>query len=89
MNEIYIFIERFIRIAADNKLIIALFKNPQYYVRTKYINVAYYFQRYKMQKGIIKFIKIFSQNMAADELIKLFPKIKFERFLYFIDMGEY
>jgi hypothetical protein len=89
MNEIHIFIEKFIRIAADNKLAIVLFKNSQYHARIKYINVAYHFQRYKVQKEIVKFIKTFSQDMAADGLTKPFPKIKFERFLHLINMGEY
>jgi hypothetical protein len=88
MNKIYIFIKKFIRIAANNESVIALFKNSQYYARIKYINIAYHFQRYKMQKGIVKFIKIFLQDMIADGFIKSFPKIKFERFLHLIDMGE-
>jgi hypothetical protein len=88
MNEIHIPIERSIRIAADNELVIVLFKNSQYYVRIKHINVAYHFQRYKVQKGVVKFIKISSQDMAADGFTKLLPKIKFERLLHFIDMGE-
>jgi hypothetical protein len=89
MNEIHISIKKFIRIAADNESIIALFKNSQYHIRTKYINIAYHFQRYKMQKEIVKFIKIPLQDMAADELTKPFPKIKFERFLHLINMGKY
>jgi hypothetical protein len=89
MNKIHIPIERFIRIAANNKSVIVLFKNPQYHIRIKHINIAYHFQRYKVQKEIIKFIKIPSQNMAADGLTKPFPKIKFERFLHLINIGEY
>jgi hypothetical protein len=88
MNKIHIPIKRFIRIAADNESVIVLFKNPQYHARTKYINVAYHFQRYKVQKEIVKFIKISLQDMVADGFIKSLLKIKFERFLHLIDMGE-
>jgi hypothetical protein len=89
INEIHIPIEKSIRIEADNESAIALFKNSQYHARIKHINIAYHFQRYKVQKEVVKFIKIPSQDMVADGLTKLFPKIKFERFLHLIDMGEY
>jgi hypothetical protein len=89
MNEIHISIERFIRIAADNESFIVLFKNSQYHARIKHINVVYHFQRYKMQKGVVKFIKISSQDITADGLIKSLPKIKFERFLHLIDIEKY
>jgi hypothetical protein len=88
MNEINIPIEKSIHITTDNESAIALSKNPEFHARTKHINVAYHFQRYKMQKGIVKFVKIPSEDMAAGGLTKPLPKIKFERFLQFINMVD-
>jgi hypothetical protein len=64
-------IERPIMLNVDNTSAIALAKNPEFHTRTKYIDVAYHFQRYYVKNGLIQLRYIPTSDMVADGLMSL------------------
>jgi hypothetical protein len=66
-------------ILADNQGTIKLSKNPQYYNRTKHIDVRYHFIRKSCQDGLIELAYIPTTEMVADILTKALPRGKHEK----------
>jgi hypothetical protein len=68
-------------INADNKSAIAIALNPEYYARTKHIDIQYYYVREKTSDGTISFNYVPTVEIAADGLIKTLERVKFERWV--------
>src|SRR5208283_716130 len=60
----------FIPILIDNLSIKDLSKNPTYYNRLKYIDIAYHYTRKYIQSGLTKVVYIPNKLNVADILIK-------------------
>jgi hypothetical protein len=65
-------------IYADNSACKAIAENPVHHQRTKHIDIQYHFIREKIEKGLVKVVKIESQNMLADMLTKNLGRVIFE-----------
>jgi hypothetical protein len=68
-------------INADNKSAIAIALNPEYYARTKHIDIQYYYVREKTSDGTISFNYVPTVEIAADGLTKTLERVKFERWV--------
>jgi hypothetical protein len=87
MNQMHLPIERPIMLNADNTSAIALAKNPEFHTRTKYINVAYHFQRYYVKNGLIQLRYIPTSDMVADGLTKPLSRQKFAEFVTLLGLS--
>jgi hypothetical protein len=58
----------------DNQGAIALAKNPQFYARTKHIDIQHYFVREKVNKGLVQLKYIDTNEQVADGLTKALDK---------------
>lgn len=75
-----------IPIHLDSQSAIALAKNPEFYARTKHIDIQYHYVRELVIKGLINTPYISTNNMKADGLTKPLARIKFIDFLHMINM---
>jgi hypothetical protein len=64
----------------DNAGAICLTESQDTHQRTKHIDVKYHHIRSEVAKGVCKFVKIHTDEQAADGLTKPLGPIKFERF---------
>ena len=68
-------------IRTDSQSAIALAHNPEYYIRTKYINIQYHFIREVLEKYLADISYILTNAQIADGLTKALNPIKFEKFI--------
>ena len=73
-------------IYADNQGAIALTKNPEHHARSKHIDVRYHFIGEHIEAERIQLNYISTHNMAADSLMKLLPRQKFQEFVVMLGM---
>ena len=66
----------------DSQLAIALAYNLEYYARTKYIDIQYYFIREALGNKIAEISYIDTSSQIADGLTKPLDTTKFEKFIY-------
>jgi hypothetical protein len=74
---------------ADNKSAITITSNPEYYARTKYIDIQYHYVREKTSDGTIEFNYIPIIKMAADKLTKALERVKFKRWVVLLGLQGY
>lgn len=55
-----------------------LASNPEYYKRTKHIDIKHHYIREKIQKGLVILKYIHTSNQEADMLTKLLPSTIFK-----------
>lgn len=67
-------------IYGDNQRVIALAKNPQFHVRTKHIDIQYYFVREKVAEGRIQLKYVRTTQQVANGLTKPLCRDKFQIF---------
>ena len=60
---------------------IALAHNPEYYARTKYINIQYHFIREALEKRLADINYILTSAQIADGLTKPLDPTKFQKFI--------
>ena len=65
---------------SDNKSTIKLTKDHQYHVRSKHIDICFYFICYIVKDGSIRLIYCPTDNMVADTLTKALPSAKVKHF---------
>ena len=70
----------------DNKLAIDLFKNLEYYTRTKYIDIQYHFIRDCINQDLFKLVYINIKQQLADALTKPLNNNAFKQFIDFINI---
>ena len=87
VNETLI-INTLISINVDNQNAIALSKDLKFHVRTKHIDIQWYFVREQVESKTIDFIYCFIDQIIVDDLTKSLDKIKFDRFLKMINMTK-
>ena len=73
---------------SDNQGAIALAKNPQFYSRTKDVDIHVKFLREKVADETIDLQYTPTEQMVADRLIKALDKSKFEAFRAVIDLED-
>ncbi len=73
-------------IKGDNLSSINLAYNPEYYQRTKYTALRYYYVRQELEKGSIKIEYLPTNKMLADGLTKLLTITKFKEFIKLINL---
>ena len=66
---------------ADDQGAIALPKNPEYYTRTKHIDIQWHWVRDEMEAGRIKLNYIPTADMVVDGLTKPLAHEKYEEFV--------
>ena len=66
-----------VKIYEDNQGSITLAKNPQFYKRTKHIDIRYHFVREKIEDGEVILEYISTTNMLADLMTKPIPATQF------------
>ena len=64
----------------NNQNVIVFIKNAQFYARIKYINIAHYFIREKVNNDIINIQYVFINKQIIDDLIKVLYLDKFITF---------
>ena len=69
------------KLYADNQAAQAAARNPEFHARLKHVDIAYHFQREKLEEGLIAIEHTPTEKMAADGLIKPLGKLKFKRFV--------
>ena len=62
----------------DNKPSFNLIQNPEYYARSKHINVQHHFVHDELEKGIVRFEYCPIEDILADDMIKLLARLAFE-----------
>lgn len=62
----------------DNNSAIKLSKNPEFYVRSKYITIRHYFIREQITAGKITLQRIDTKNNLADILTKSLSRLRFQ-----------
>ena len=65
-------------IFGDNKSLIALVQNPEFYQCIKYINIQYYFIRDEVTNKYIEFTFVNTSDIVADAFTKPLSLIKFD-----------
>ena len=70
----------------NNQRVIALIKNSEYYVHTKYIDIHHHFVQDTESLEFICLNYISMKCMTADELTKSLLSIKFTQFLNLISL---
>ncbi|KAJ9542648.1 hypothetical protein OSB04_029154 [Centaurea solstitialis] len=68
------------QIYCDNKVMIAMSKNPTFHSRTKHIDIRYHFLRDLIAKGIIELKHCGTRQQVADVLTKSLPNVKHDSF---------
>ena len=70
MKNLHQLVEHAVQLHCDNQSAIHLTENPVFHIRTKYVEVHYYFVREKVQRGEIKmkYVKI------EDQITDIFTK---------------
>jgi hypothetical protein len=67
-------------IYGDSQSAIALTKNPEFYARTKHVDIQHHFVREKQQSGEVDPRYIPTEQQVVDGLTKALPRNKFEAF---------
>ena len=67
-----------VKIYEDNQGSIALVKNPEFYKRTKHIDIRYHFVREKVEDGQVLLQYCATKDMKADMMAKPIPAVQFE-----------
>ena len=75
-------------IYGDNQGAIALAKNPQFYGRTKHIDIAHHFVREKVADGSVDLRYVPTEKQIADGLTKALPRDRFEAFRKLLGLEE-
>ena len=70
-----------VRIYSDNQGLLCLAKNPEFYQRTKYIDVKHHFLREHVNKGNIDLWYVTTKEMGADGLTKPLSAEKYAKFV--------
>lgn len=58
----------------------ALAKNPEFYIRTKHIDIRYHFVRQKVEEGLIEFEWTGTATNIADGMTKPLGRAVFDKF---------
>jgi hypothetical protein len=75
-----------VRILGDNRGALALAKNPEYYSRTKHIDIRYHFVRQKVEEGLVELGWTDTVSNIADGMTKPLGASAFARFRRAIGM---
>ncbi|CAH1109761.1 unnamed protein product [Psylliodes chrysocephalus] len=75
-----------IKLFIDNQSAIRLIRNPEFYKRTKHVDIRYHFIRQKYEDGQINPDYVHTNNQIADILTKPLAKEKFRRFLIMMNL---
>ncbi|KAH9650187.1 hypothetical protein KPL70_026271 [Citrus sinensis] len=70
--------QKTVEVHCDSSSAIYLSKNPTHYERTKHIDVKLHFIRNEVSKGVIKMVKVHTDDNPADILTKVVPTAKFK-----------
>ncbi len=65
-----------------------MLQNPEFYIRTRYIDTAYHYQREKVENGVVKIVYISTKDMVADGLIKPLTGAKFQQFVKLLQLNK-
>lgn len=65
----------------DNQSVIHMSKNQTHHERTKHIDAKLYFVRFEVSKGVVRLLKISTEQNPADMLTKAVPSAKFNLYL--------
>lgn len=72
------FEQKHITVFCDSQSVICLSKNQIHHERTKHIDIKLHFIRLEVSKGVVKLLKIHTNDNLADMLTKPVPGAKFE-----------
>ena len=67
-----------VTIMGDNQGAIALASNPEYYARTKHIDIQWHFVREQVEANTVTLQYISTAEMVADGLTKPLARVKFQ-----------
>jgi hypothetical protein len=67
-----------VRIFGDNQSALRLVTNPEFHLRSKHIDVQYYYTRELLEDGVISVEYIPTAEITADYLIKPLKKAQLE-----------
>ncbi|KAH9648835.1 hypothetical protein KPL70_025759 [Citrus sinensis] len=70
--------QRQITVHCDSQSAICLSKNQIHHEKTKHIDIKLHFVRLEVSKGVVKLVKIHTDDNVADMLTKALPGAKFE-----------
>ena len=62
----------------DSQSVISLCKNQMHHEKTKHIDIKLHFVRLEVSKGVVKLLKIHTDDNIADMLTKVVPVAKLE-----------
>ena len=62
----------------DSQSAICLSKNQVHHEKTKHIDIKLHFVRLEMSRGVVKLLKIYTDNNIVDMLTKAIPVAKLE-----------
>ena len=72
----------------NNKSVINLFKNPEHYACTKYINIQYHFIRDCIKQEFFNLVYINTKEQLADALTKPLNITSFKNFIQNINIDK-
>ena len=67
-----------VTVHCDSQSAICLSKNQIHHEKTKHIDLKLHFVRLEVSKGVVKLVKIYTDDNLADILTKSLPNAKFE-----------
>ena len=76
-------------IHCDNKSAIDLSKNPEYYARSKHIDIQYHYVRDCIEKDLFKLQYISTNDQLADALTKALDINTYKRFISKINLKDH
>ena len=75
-------------IMVDNEAAIELSKNPKYHSRTKHVQLSFLYTREQQEKGVIKVLKVPTEDQPADFLTKNVAADTLQSCIELSGMGE-
>ena len=70
--------QEIVEVHCDSSSAIYLRKNPTHHEKTKHIDIKLHFIRNVISKGVIRMVKVHTDNNPADMLTKVIPTTKFK-----------
>lgn len=75
-----------VEIHCDSSSAIYLSENPAHHERTKHLDVKLHFITNEVSKGVIKMLKVHTDNNFTDMLTKVVPTAKFNVYLNMVSL---
>ncbi|CAM8990842.1 unnamed protein product [Rhodiola kirilowii] len=74
-------------IFSDSQSALCLDKNPVYHERSNHIDIKYHFLRHHVETGVIKLLRVGTEDNPADMGTRVISSIKFKHFLDLLFVG--